>query len=497
MKFLQRTWFFPIFCAVTYFATRLLNLLNVPIFTDEAIYSYWAQIVLHDPANRFISLEDGKQPLFIWFAAISQRFIADPLVAGRFVSILAGFFSTIGIYLLARELFGVKVAKVAALLYIFLPFTLLYDRLALYDSLLTTFSIFSLYLTVKMAKTPRLDLAMLNGIVIGLGLMTKSSAIFFIYLLPFSLILFSFSEKTLKKRLLKWVLLSALTVFFAEIMYNALRVSPLFYLIDRKNHDFIRTFHEVFKNPSVYLPSNPKSILTWLAQYSGAPFIFSAICTIVYGFLKKQKSLVLISIYFLAPFVAESIFNKVLYPRFALFYYPFVIVLVSFAFIKTIEIKRYKAMLAIFWLIVFSYPLFSTIMIPLNPIKANLADSDKGQFINGWPAGYGVSEIRDIIKKDAQTQNIYVGTEGTFGLLPFALKIYFYTDKNVEIVGFWPVSDTIPKQALDAAKNKKTYFVFNENQKPPDKENSNHLKLVAKYQKGAEGSFMRLYEISP
>src|SRR3989304_9509570 len=91
-----------------YLLTRLLNLKIIPIFTDEAIYLNWTQVALNDPAHRFISLEDGKQPLFIWFAAILQKFISDPLIASRLVSVFAGFGSIIGIYLLAKELFSEK-----------------------------------------------------------------------------------------------------------------------------------------------------------------------------------------------------------------------------------------------------------------------------------------------------------------------------------------------------------------------------------------------------
>src|SRR3989344_5493890 len=87
-----------------YAFTRLINTKIIPIFTDEAIYMYWAQVALHDPAHRFISLEDGKQPLFIWFFAFAQKFIADPLLAGRLVSFFAGTASLIGIYLLTKEL---------------------------------------------------------------------------------------------------------------------------------------------------------------------------------------------------------------------------------------------------------------------------------------------------------------------------------------------------------------------------------------------------------
>src|SRR3989338_972947 len=101
---------FWLFSLGFFLLTRLINLKIIPIFTDEAIYTYWAQVALHDPANRFISLEDGKQPLFIWIAAIFQKFISDPLLASRLVSVVAGGFSLVGIYLLAKLFFDKKTA---------------------------------------------------------------------------------------------------------------------------------------------------------------------------------------------------------------------------------------------------------------------------------------------------------------------------------------------------------------------------------------------------
>ena len=133
------TW---ILLPLSYLITRLVNFKILPIFTDEAIYSFWSQVVLHDPANRFISLEDGKQPLFIWIAAIFQKFVSDPLVATRLVSVLAGLGSLIGIYIVSDLLFkNKKIALISSVLYIILPFTLLYDRLAIFDSLLTMIGI--------------------------------------------------------------------------------------------------------------------------------------------------------------------------------------------------------------------------------------------------------------------------------------------------------------------------------------------------------------------
>ena len=77
--------------ALLTFISRIFNLLKVPIFTDEAIYIRWAQIGLADPAHRYISLTDGKQPLFTWLMYPFLMIFNDPLYAGRFVSVASAF----------------------------------------------------------------------------------------------------------------------------------------------------------------------------------------------------------------------------------------------------------------------------------------------------------------------------------------------------------------------------------------------------------------------
>ncbi|KKR58785.1 MAG: hypothetical protein UU05_C0002G0043 [Candidatus Curtissbacteria bacterium GW2011_GWA1_40_47] len=478
----------------TYFITRLINLKIIPIFTDEAIYTYWAQVALHDPANRFSSLEDGKQPLFIWIAAIFQKFISDPLVASRLVSVFAGFGSLVGIYFLSKYLFDKKTAILACLLYIILPFTLLYDRMALFDSLLTMLGIWAVYFSAKMIKSPQLDTALLNGFAIGLGMITKSSANFFLYLLPFSLLLFDFSKKNRSQRFIRWLFLTLITAILAFVIYNSLRLSPLFYMIARKNSEFIRSVSEIINNPFIQLLSNPHALISWLVQYNGWPLTLIAILVIVWGLIKRNLPVILLSVYVLAPFLAESIFNKVLYPRFMLFYFPYIIILVSFGVINLIKWKNYSKYLWMIFAVIFIFPAINSYKLLTNPPKANIADSDLGQYLNDWPAGYGIEEIVTILKHETKSQPVYVGTEGTFGLLPYSLLIYFYGEKNIEIHGFWPVSD-IPQQVLDAAKVKKTFFIFNENQKLPDDPGNPHLKLIGKYQKGIGNSFMRFYEV--
>ena len=81
--------------SIAYFATRLYNIEALPLFTDEAIYTRWSQIARFDANWRFISLTDGKQPSFVWFDMIVMKFVNDPLLAGRLVSVMAGILSLI------------------------------------------------------------------------------------------------------------------------------------------------------------------------------------------------------------------------------------------------------------------------------------------------------------------------------------------------------------------------------------------------------------------
>src|SRR3989304_3485962 len=181
---------------ILFFFSRLIHITEMPIFTDEAIYLRWAQIAKNDASWRFISLTDGKQPLFVWLTMVAMKFISDPILAGRLVSTLAGFGTMVGIGFLGYELFqSRRVGFLAAILYLISPFSLVYDRMALMDALVGTFTVWSLYLAILLVKNLRLDLALILGAVLGGGVLTKTSGFFNIYLLPNTLLLFNWKTK--------------------------------------------------------------------------------------------------------------------------------------------------------------------------------------------------------------------------------------------------------------------------------------------------------------
>ena len=485
---------FVLFFSALVLITRIYNLTGIPIFTDEAIYIRWAQIGLADPVHRYISLTDGKQPLLTWLMYPLLLVFEDPLVAGRLVSVAAGVFSVIGIYLLTNTLFIRKTAIIASLLYIFSPFALVYDKLALMDSLLATFAIWSLYLQVLQVKYLRLDISLLLGATVGLGLMTKSSAMFFLYLLPFGLLLFRLKGKDNRIRLFRWILYSVLSSIIALIMYNSLRLSPMFYIIEQKNYSFILTFSEFLRSPfKLFLP-NLNGLSTFLRDYFTIPVLILALANVIYSIVKFRLKILVLFAWFIVPFLALAAFGKILFPRFILFM-SLPLLLISAEFISMLLDNARRKKNYIFALIAISliFPVYNSLTLLINPVKANIPEIDRNQLFNDWPSGYGVKEVVHYIEKQATGQTVVIGTEGTFGLNPAVYEIYLKQNKNVIILGFWPVSE-VPVELLSYAKDHPTFLVFKDRQTfPPEWP----LELVAKYQRGTGKTYLYFFRVLP
>ena len=179
-----------------------------------------------------------------------------------------------------------------------------------------------------------------------------------------------------------------------------------------------------------------------------------------------------------------------------LFYLPPVILAVAWGFENFMGVSpKWNTILIIIFAASIVLPAQKSYLILTNPPISKIPQNDSNQYFNDWPAGYGVNEVVEIIGKESGDKEVYIGTQGTFGLFPYALNIYFRDNKNVHIFSYWPVNpENLPPEILEYAKNHKTYFVFNENQEEIKNPN---LSLVAKYQKGIGESYMRLYEVNP
>ncbi len=451
---------------ISFFATRLVNLGAIPIFTDEAIYLRWSQIMAFDAGLRYLPLTDGKPPLFMWLTSIVIRSLPhlDILLTGRLISVAAGFGSLIGIFFASYQLFrNKKISYLACLFYLLSPFAFFYDRFGLADSLLAMFGLWSLGLVVMLVKTSRLDVAMILGMFLGFGLLTKSPALFFFLLMPLSIILGKFKWKQIP--------LFLVAIVLAEGIYSILRLFPLFSMVDQKNHEFILTISQFLQNPLQNFFGNFRTLAIWEISYLTVPVVL----LVPLAFKKYFRLSLFVSTLFVGHIIYMSIFNKVIYPRFLLTFTPYLLILAAAGL--SLFSKRKMVILS---LIIFAYPVFVIVKLLFDPIGAPLLQADRDQYFDGWAAGYGVTEVRDYLKNKSGV----IATEGTFGLMPYSLELYQKDYPNLEIKSYWPLPSTAPTGT--------DYLLMYQNQKEPF---GWKLQEIFRFRQGQGTSYMRLYKV--
>jgi 4-amino-4-deoxy-L-arabinose transferase-like glycosyltransferase len=492
----------------------LVNLTIVPIFTDEALYLRWAQWGMGEPSKYFfISLLDGKQPLFIWLTYPFLAVMKDPLIAGRLVSVVSGLFTVIFLYLTANLIFqNKKIALLSSLFYIVFPFAVVNDRLALYDSLLSMLCIVSIYFQIRLVKKTELKTTALLGIFMGLGFLTKSSASFFLMFAP--LPLFFLKEQNFKS-FLNWLKYFILSVIIAITISSILYISPLHGMVKTKNEVFLLSFSQFLSNPFYGFLGNIKGLISyfppyfsnvWITMILLAMFIEAArilIFILKNGLklkiktmekrLKDEFSITYLFALFFFPFISLAFFAKIIYPRFIYFMtIPLLIILAYYTnwLIEKIKWPILKFIIVIF---IFSFSGYNSILILTNPSAAYLPKADSEQLLNSWPAGFGVKEVVDYIELRPVNTQIYIGTEGTEGLFPHALEIYLYKNQNVQIKGYWPVED-IPLEVRDIAKIRETYFIYKDTLNPKPQIN---VKEVLRVRRGIGENWLVLLRVFP
>lgn len=148
---------------VAYFLTRTLTLTVLPVFSDEAVHIAW-MAAPGTPGELLVGkwLPLGVMRLFAWLPV-------PPLVAARLGSVSMGGATLLACILIGGELFAWPEGLVAGLLYVLLPYTLLYDRLALADIYLTAFAAYAVLFALRAARRPTVANA------VGLGLCTYAS----------------------------------------------------------------------------------------------------------------------------------------------------------------------------------------------------------------------------------------------------------------------------------------------------------------------------------
>jgi len=477
---------------VFYLALTLTNLTSLPIFVDEAIYLRWSQIAWKDASWRFISLTDGKQPLYTWAVIPFFKIFDDPLFAGRATSVFFGLFTLLGIGYTGWLLKGKNLAFWSMFAALISPFLFFYNRFAVMEGTLLAFCVWIFAFAILLAKTNRLDVAMILGIVTGLGLLVKSTALFYFLLIPSAYLLVVNWKKILTKDLFRFVGLVLIAWGIAQVIYNIQRLSPWMHVIKDKNAFFIVPYSEIFKDPSRLL-NNFLDIWRWHGAYTTLPLLLIGLFGLLSWVKKSPRPAILTASWFFLPLLGTVLLARLFSTRYMSFATPFLELLIGYGFVAVTSHKK-RILLA---LISSLLPLFLIGKLIYDPIHFPYVKVDEG-YVNGWSAGNGTKQIaqwaKDRLKANPNIDKLTIYTEGTFGILPHGLELYTQGLPKLEIIGIYPINDIPPAQVIQNARaNKETYLILNNTEiegVPPG------LELIASYEKLRVNS-MRLYRVVP
>ena len=100
---------------------------------DEGLFAHWAQLGYEDPAQRFLPLASGNTPMQEWLGMSLISIGIEPLTSLRVLSLLSGLVLLAVVWSLARELGGTPAAVASLLVWVVLPFSLVYGVIGLTD----------------------------------------------------------------------------------------------------------------------------------------------------------------------------------------------------------------------------------------------------------------------------------------------------------------------------------------------------------------------------
>ena len=467
---------------------RLWHLNSLPIFADESIYVRWSQVMRAEPSLRFLPLSDGKQPLYMWLLMPALKFFSDPLIAGRVLSALAGLGTVIGTAFAAWLVFKNRRAVfLAAAISATLPFLVFFDRLALVDSLLAMFFIWTFNLAWIAAVSGRLDMAMLAGITAGFAWLTKSPAIFALLLLP-SLLLVS-------RKPLVSVFHLLVSVFMALSMYQILRLGPEFHMIALRNKDYVFPLAEVLlRHPLDPLKPHLFDVFNFYLYLLTPIGLLLLVWGILAGQLSHWRTRVILVLWALAPVLIESAIAKTFTARYLLFTVPFAVLLIVHALEHIGQhTKRHSLSFAAAGLLILSGLILDGLFLT-RPNQAPMYHLEREGYLQEWTSGYGLREVSAYLRQVAKSGPVLVGSEGYFGTPFDALKLYLNDVPNIRIIGIGISVNSISEKLSNSLADNQVFLVVNSTRllidpgqlHPP-------LKLLASYPKAIRPDGTREY----
>jgi 4-amino-4-deoxy-L-arabinose transferase-like glycosyltransferase len=389
-----------------FLASRLINLLALPIFNDEGMHISRAQRML--AAGNFLHETLAGKFLHIWLLALIVPWAKDLLMAARVLSVATGLASGIATLYLAHTLWPQhNLGWTIALIYLFSPLPLINERMALSDSLLTTLTTLMLILSIKFVRQPGKITGYALGLCLGLVYLTKLNGLIYFTVPILAFILLRDRGHSAK------VLIRPYFVAFLVALPTAI--------------EFPRQFFSVAVR-SILNPVGPQiSASAWqlyglgetwldLMTYVTWPILFLAAMRLLYDLRsgKREAALFAVLLVMTPAFYILSA-RDMWYSRYLLPIIPLLVVLAARTLTDLASLLAQNTrlghrqvwltalcLLALLPSLAFDYQLIR------DPSHAPFTPIDRWQYITGWASGYGLAETVAWLQQEAAEKGAFV-----------------------------------------------------------------------------------------
>lgn len=396
---------------VLFFLSRLYHLMILPLFLDEASHITRAQWVWQ--GKPFYLLETGKA-LAPYVAAIFWPFTAAPFI-GRFVVVLFGAIGLASAYAVGRELHSRNVGLLCMAFWLICPQLMFFERMALVDTTLGSMGVLTLWLAIRMMRSRRIVTAVMCGIGLALCILAKLTGLVF---LPIPILAaFLITSRT------KW-LIRFRQMAIAYAVFGILMAWPLYYIhsvnADPTGQSSGLTTTDT--NPDTLgrrVEKNATSI--WEAyQVYFSPAVFRVMVGVAIAALffapRRTLMLWLLAGAFLGVIIAAA---AAVWLRYASTAVPFILLGAALGFVLLTEeaqrgFRFPRLVLGVPWLLALGWAILIGLPFQLtayrDPTQLTLPATDRVEYIEWIPSGYGVREAAQYLQKNITAPITVVGT---------------------------------------------------------------------------------------
>lgn len=465
--------------------SRLIFLGNLPIFNDESIFLQWGRsLIFHYSPDIPMSL-DGKNILTPVLFGSFQKLPVDPLIAGRLVSVVFSLGTCLSFIIFGNVLAGKRGSFYGFLFATLMPFSVLFDRLAMPDGIVLFGSATLLALTLLYIKKEPWWGGIVMGVVFAISWLTKTSVMLLIPVLLCLYIWYGITQKkyfSLAAHLFSIV--ATVLVFTVPVYLHPLYVSGYVPVVRAS------PISELLRFPWSMWASNGWAIVQWvffgsgLLPVIGIWFIFQCKHSIGIGMFSG----LIISI------IGLAIISPSLSARYIIALLP---PMAAIGILGIVQIEKTWGLkishLTIGFLLTLSMPLLiSPLFFYKLLVFSPATQSDFGQYVRGWTSGYGVKETVSFLKKKHKEEgNITIFLRFDSGNPEDAIRLYLGDEVGFRVLTIAPDVDaqTIFEKYATTGNN---YFISRGGQVL---DSQLYLKEMAHFPKPLDEEFIGVYKI--